>query len=130
MQITDVVGTIIQRVTGRLLRRALGGLLLALFFLGALYHLTVAGTLALELQFGALNARLIIGAAYALAAVITFAALWATRAKLKPRGDRAGLLNSTRDLQIAMIIEAVLLGFSLSKTSLGRKTPASRQPAE
>jgi hypothetical protein len=48
---------------GRALRRAMLVALIGVFTLTAIYHFTIAGTLALEAQYGLLYARLIVGAA-------------------------------------------------------------------
>jgi hypothetical protein len=125
MQITDLVGVIVRQVTGRLVRRLIAALLLALFALAALYHLTIAGILALESEVGAVNARLIIGGVFVVAALAPAYTLWSSRAKFKPRGEASELLNSRRDLQIAMIIEAVLLGLSLSRSAAPRRSASS-----
>jgi len=128
VQITDIVGVLIRRVTGRLIRRAIAGLVCLVFAFGALYHLTVAATLALEMRFGVLPTRLAIGGCYALVAIATAIVLFATRAKLAANRG-AGLSNSSRDLQIAMIVESILLGLALARGTSPRKAqPPSEEP--
>jgi uncharacterized membrane protein (UPF0136 family) len=118
--ISDIVGVLIRRVAGRIIRRSIAGAICLIFALGALYHLTAAADLALEIRFGALPARLAIGGAYALVASVVALVLWATRAKLAS-SRRDGLSNSPRDLQIAMIVESVLLGLALARGVSPRK---------
>lgn len=77
----------------------------------------------MELQVGALYARLIIAGLYTLAAAVTIAVFWATRA-VPSNGKHEALDRlqgqAAADLklvQLAMIVEAVLLGFALSRRS-------------
>ncbi len=102
-----------ERLVGVLLWRVLLALLTALFALAALYHFTVAGTLALELQFGALYARLIVGEIYAALMFMSFGVLWAMGRKTAPAAPDA--TPSGRAMQLAALIEAVMLGYSLSR---------------
>ncbi len=130
VQLADIVGVLIRRVAGRLIWRTVAAIVAFLLALGALYHLTVALNVALEIRLGILPARLAIGGLYALVAVIIAVALWATRAKLA--ADRHdGLSNSSRDLQIALIVESVLLGLAIARgASPRRPTPSSPPPSE
>jgi hypothetical protein len=121
MRLSEILELTFSHLFGRLLRRAVGFVLLGLFTLIAIYHLTVAGTLALEADFGLLYARLIVAAIYAAAAAVTFIVLWATRTRPLPQSRIAGEPTSARPLQLAMLIEAGLLGYSLA-----RKAPRDR----
>ena len=105
---------------GRLLRRTLVAALFALCALIAIYHFTVAGTLALEAEYGLLYARLIVAAVYTVAALIALIVLWATRTKPPLEDQVAGALTSPRNAQMAMLIEAALLGFTLGKKTGSR----------
>ncbi|MGH6663775.1 MAG: hypothetical protein ACREB2_02570 [Pseudolabrys sp.] len=97
---------------GRFLRRAVLGLLIAAFGLVAIYYFTVAGSLALETQYGKLDAHLIVGAIYAVLAV-GCAVWWAV---LSHRTSiSAPVLSNQRDMQIAMLVEAVVLGYALAR---------------
>ena len=78
----------------------------------ALYFFTVAGTIALETRYGALDARVIVGAIYAAVAIIT-TIVWATRGK--PASSSAPVLSGQREMQIAMLVEAVMLGYALAR---------------
>jgi len=117
MRFAHITEIALDYVFGRLLRRALVVALFALCALIAIYHFTVAGTLALEAEIGLLYARLIVAAVYTAAALITLIVLWATRTKPPLDDQIAGALTSPRNVQMAMLIEAALLGFTL-----GRKT--------
>ncbi len=125
MRLNDIADLTLSHLFGRLLRRALGVLLLALFAAVALYHATAAGTLALAAEFGMLYAYLIVAGIYAAAALIVLTVLWSTRNKSLDRTDReapAGALASPRNMQIAMLIEAVMLGYAMARKS-GKSIP-------
>lgn len=116
MRLDHLLADTLSRLLGRLVKRAIAVALLALFALAVLYHLTVAGTLELALTYGPVTARLIVAGIYALAALASVIFLYATRVK-KPAalGDDAGFLNQPRNMRIAMLIESVMLGYSLAK---------------
>jgi hypothetical protein len=125
MRLNDIADLTVNYLFGRLLRRALGLALLTAFVAVAAYYATGAGTLALAIKFGMLYAYTIMAAIYAVAALIVLGVLWATRNK--PAGQLAqsatsGPLASPRNMQIAMLIEAVMLGYAMAKK------PGSRLP--
>ena len=70
MRLDNLASVAVDHLLGRLIKRALVAAAIAIFALVAIYHFTVAGTFALELKFGALQAQLIVGGAYAAAAAI------------------------------------------------------------
>jgi hypothetical protein len=117
MQLTHIVETALDYLFARLLRRALVVALLALFALIAVYHFTIAGTLALQAEYGVLVARLIVAAVYSAAALLTLIVLWATRSKPLIDNQVAGALTSPRNTQMVMLIEAVMLGYTMGKKS-------------
>ena len=115
MRIEQVADAIAGHLFGRLLRRTL--IALAAIGLGvvALYQFTIAGSLALEPQYGAIGTGLIVGAIYA-AAAIGCTIWWLMLGR--PSTSRAPTLSNPREMQLAMLVEAVMLGYSLA-----RKTP-------
>jgi hypothetical protein len=115
MQLNDITSTAFNTLFGRLLRRAVGAALLAAFAIIALYYANGAGTFALAEKFGTLNAYLIMAAIYAAAALIVFIVLWTTRAKRLLPQKPEGALASPRNMQIAMLIEAAMLGYSMAR---------------
>ena len=123
MRLDQIVSLALEQLLGRLLRRAAAFALLGLVGLIAVYHFTVAGTLALEGEFGALYARLIIAGIYTAGGLIIFGFLYATRARpLVADAKIAAALpkqGKPRKMQLAMLVEAVMLGYALS----ARKTP-------
>jgi hypothetical protein len=86
--------------------RTIGASVLVLFTLVAVYYFTIAGTQALEAEYGLLHTRLIVAAIYSVAALIALIVLWATRRKPPIKDQTADALMSPRNAQIAMLIEA------------------------
>lgn len=119
MRLDHLAMAAIDHLLGRVLRRALLAILIAALMVTAIFHFTVAGTLALEIQYGAMHARLIVGAIYAALALIAFAALWAMRAKSASTSTPA--LGGQREMQMAMLVEAVMLGYALARK--GERAP-------
>jgi hypothetical protein len=118
MRLSHLTGFAFGQIFSRMRRRAIGAALLGLFALAALYQFTVAGSMALEAEYGALYARLIVAGIYTLAALTAFIALWATRAK--PAAADDAVLAASRNMQIAMLVEAAVLGYSLARKIPGR----------
>jgi hypothetical protein len=110
MQLNQIAEGAVGHMFGRLLLRAFFMLAAIVFAITAIAYLTAAGSIALEMQYGLLHARLAVAAIYAAAAIITFAVLWGTRAKPVP-----GALTSKREMQLTMLVEAVALGYSLAR---------------
>jgi hypothetical protein len=121
MRLDDIPGLVFDRLFGRLIWRVLGIALLALFALVALYHFTVAGTLALQTQYGALSAYLVVAGLYTAAALITLLVLWGTRNGRATQVDQAALA-APKNMQLAMLVEAVLLGYSLARRAPDERT--------
>lgn len=111
MRLEDIAGLAFDHIFRRIFLRALIGFAVAAFGIVALYHFTIAGAIALEAQFGEVHARLIVGAIYA-AIAIAFAILWAVRGR--PVSSSAPALSTQRDMQVAMLVEAVMLGYALA----------------
>lgn len=120
MQLNDLASVTLHQIFGRLLRRALGAALLAAFALVALYYANGAATVALTAEVGLLHAYLIMAAIYAVAGLIVLTVLMSTRTRKVIAERPQGALASPRNMQIAMLIEAVMLGYSLSRKSGSR----------
>ena len=103
---------------GRLLRLAILLVLIGLFSLIAIYHLTIAGTLALEAQYGLLYARLIVAVVYSVAALIAAIIFWAIRTKRSNENQVAA--TAPRNTKIAMLMEAGMFGYTLGRKSRHR----------
>jgi hypothetical protein len=108
MRLENIAGWIF----GRILRRTLLALLVAIFAVVAIYYFTMAGSIALETEYGLLHARLIVGGIYAALAIAC--AIWWT-IQGRTATSNAPALSGQRDMQIAMLVEAVMLGYALAR---------------
>ncbi len=115
MQLNDIVDVTFNRLFGRLLRRALGAALLVAFAVVARYYASGAGTLALTQSYGALYAYLIMAAIYGGIALVVLFALYATRHKSAAVNKAEDALATPPNMQIAALIEAVMLGYTMAR---------------
>ncbi len=115
MRLDQIASIALSQIFKRIMIRALLAAVVGLFALIAIYHLTVAGNLALQAEFGALYARLIIAGIYTALAAITLLTLWFTRAKAPKAGEAA--LDAPQEAQIVMLVEAAMLGYSMARKS-------------
>lgn len=115
MRLDHIAGMAVEHLLGRLLRRALVAVALAVAAIVAIYQGGVAGTLALQAEYGATNAHLIVGASFVALAVIFLAIFLAMRGKSSKVAAPA--LSQQRELQLAMLVEAVMLGYALARKS-------------
>ncbi|MGH6725644.1 MAG: hypothetical protein ACREB8_03755 [Pseudolabrys sp.] len=95
------------------MRRALVAIAVAGFGIVAMYNFTVAGTMALQTQFGSPDAFLIVGGVYAAASAAAGAIWWALRGKSATTSAPGP--TGQRDMQIVMLVEAVMLGYALAR---------------
>ena len=113
MSLYDIATATADRLVGRFIRRALLALAMAALAVVAIYHFTVAGTLALENHFSDLHAQLIVAGIYTALAIVGYAILWATgRRNTKARTP---VLSQQREKQITTLVEAAMLGFELAR---------------
>lgn len=116
MALTDIASAAIGRIVGRLVRRVACWALVGVFALAALYQASVAGVVALEAQFGAVYAHLLIAGLYALVAIGIVVSLWMTvRRPFVAKEYRESLAALPPELQAATIVEALLLGYAMSR---------------
>jgi hypothetical protein len=101
-----------EHIYKRIVGRALLALLIAAFTVVAICYFTAAGTMALDAQYGTLYARVIMGAIYAAVAIAS-AIWWVALSRRTNIG--APPLSNQREMQIAMLVEAVMLGYSLAR---------------
>ena len=113
MNFNKFAAVALDRLLGRILRRALVVVVMGVCAMSALYHFTIAGNIALIGQFGDLNARLIIGAVYAAMALISLMIFWAMRNKSTV--SAAPTLSKPAEQQVVMLVEAVMLGYALAR---------------
>ena len=114
MQLNQIAGMAIEHLLARMIRRALIAFVFTICALAALYQFTVAGRMALEVPYGALDARLIIGAIYAAVAVIVLAAMWIQK-YAKSAANPGKVMALPHAQQIVMLVEAVMLGYELAR---------------
>jgi uncharacterized membrane protein len=114
MRVDQIMAGVAEHLVGRLLRRALIAAVMAACAVVALYHFTIAGTIALQGPYGDLYARLIVGGIYALLSIIALSILWAMRSK-PAAFTGASALSNPREIQLVMLVEAVMLGYTLAR---------------
>lgn len=121
MRLNDVVGLMLNGAVERLRRDAIVYGLCAICAIAAIIMAASASLLALEPHVGAIYARLIVAGAFVLIALI--AGIWMKLAQ-RPQQHSAAPVGVAQPnprnqqfAQIAMIVEAVLLGYSLSRKS-------------
>ena len=123
MRLNDVVGMMVGGAVARLRRDAIVYGLCAVCAVAAVVMASSASLLALEPHVGAVYARLIVGGVFVLIALIAF--VWLRLAQQPGRPAAAAMPASApaqaprnpQFAQIAMIVEAVMLGYSLSRKS-------------
>ena len=114
MRLERIAGLAFDHFFGRMLRRALLVVAIAVCAFVAVYQFTVAGSLVLVSRFGLIEAYLIVGATYAFLGLVAVAAVWATRGR-PPRLSTPATLVSQREMQLVMLVEAVMLGYTLAR---------------
>jgi hypothetical protein len=113
MRIDHIATMAVEHLLGRLFRRMLAAAALAIFAIVAIYQGSVAATLALQTHYGAVNAHLILCAAYVVLALIAWLTFWLVGRK--PAVTKAPALSQPREMQLAMLVEAVMLGYTLAR---------------
>lgn len=114
MQLDHIAQAAVSHLLGGLIRRAAFALILVGCAIVALYHFTVAGLIALDGQFGVLQARLIVAGVYTLFAAMAGGMLFWWRQPARLNGS-AKTLTSPREMQLIMLVEAVMLGYELAR---------------
>jgi hypothetical protein len=128
MRLQDIVGMAFNGAAAKLRRDAILYGLCAVCALAAIVMATSASVLALEPKVGTVYARLIVAGVFALGAIMALLILRQARpavrfdaqARVQGLDARIDATASTRNAQfaqIAMIVEALLLGWSLSRRS-------------
>lgn len=121
MRLTDVVGMMFNGAAAKLRRDALVYGTCAVCGVAALILASSASLLALEPIVGAVYARLIVGGVFVLIALVVVASVRLSQPGQRQQPVAAAQMQAAprnqQFAQIAMIIEAVMLGYSLSKKS-------------
>lgn len=124
MRLTDIAEGAASALIARYLKRALLVALVGVFATVTLYYLSAAGLMALAMAYGPLYAYLIMAGIYAVAGLIALTVFYATRNRTAVRqdavGDAVGAAAASmtpRNMQIAMLVEALMVGYSLARKS-------------
>jgi hypothetical protein len=129
MAFTDIVASAVGNVTAklggaaaRLRRDAILYAICAFCGVAAIIFAAWASLIALEAAVGSVYARLIMAGAFALVTGTIVLSMWLTNRKPASPPERAPLQaqaqaarSSAQFAQLAMIVEAVLLGYSMSR---------------
>lgn len=113
MRLDQIATATLSHLLGGLLRRVVVAAVMVIFAVVGVYQFSVAGTLELGARVGDVNAHLIVGAIYAALALASLITLWAIRSRETANAPPA--LTQPREMQIAMLIEAVMLGYTLAR---------------
>lgn len=112
MRMEHIIAGIAEHLAGRVLRRALLALAIAAFAIVSIYQFTCAGTLALQAEYGAIYAYLIVATIYA-ALALAGCLWWAMQGRHAKASTPA--VGQTRELQLIMLAEAAMLGYALAR---------------
>ena len=112
----DFVSSVLDAPLSRLRRTAISIVICIAGAIGAIFYAAAAALLALEQQFGAIYGRLIVAAVFAVIALLAIAIprLLSSRTESMAQRAHAEAKAMPKNDRLAMIIEAVLLGFNAS----------------
>jgi chromate transport protein ChrA len=113
MSLYNIAASAAGHLAGRLARRALAATVMTAFATVALYHFTIAGKLALATRFSDLQTQLIVAGIYAAVSAAILASLWVMRRSQQQKPAPA--LAQSREMKLAMLVEAAMLGFELAR---------------
>lgn len=114
MRFERIAGIFLDRLMFRLLWRVALMLLVIASALVAIYQFTIAGSLALEMHYDVIRARLVVGAIYAGFVLIGLAVLWALRQRRAEPRPQPRLVHQ-REARLVMLLEALMLGYTLAR---------------
>src|SRR5581483_8096399 len=115
MRLDEIASVAVDQVIGRLLRRALVLLAALAFAIVAICYFCGAGQTALAVNYGEVVALAIMGGVFTVLAGACLLAWYATGRK-KPASGAPALANP-RNAQLMMLVEALMLGYSLARRS-------------
>jgi hypothetical protein len=114
MRIDHIAGLAYDRLIGRIVRRAALMVAIALCALVAIYQFTVAGSLVVQEHYGNVEAHLFVGAVYTFLGLVGAATIWAMRNR-PARAATPAAFAGQREMQLVMLVEAVMLGYTLAR---------------
>jgi hypothetical protein len=122
MRLNDMVMAALNGATVKLRRNAILYALCALCAVAAIVFAASASVLALEPHVGVIYARLILAAVFAVVVVAIMLGLWLARqpttvtaAQMPLHAQAQAAQRTAQFAQLAMIVEAVLLGYSMAR---------------
>lgn len=120
MRLSDVIAQAVNPVFARVRRDAIAYALCAICGVAAIVFAASATVLALEPHVGVVYARLILAGVFALVLIATIITLRVSRPRTKPvalsaAAPQAQAQRSAQFTQLAMIVEAMLLGYTMSR---------------
>ena len=120
MALNRFIGSTLDGPISTVRRHAIGIAIAAAAAIGALFYCAEAAVVALEPQIGAALARLAVGGGLAVIALAALAIPRMARNESVVERAQAETEGMTREQKFALVIEALLAGFSLSS----RRSPA------
>jgi hypothetical protein len=114
MRIDHIASMAYDRLVGRIVRRAALMAAIALCALVAIYQFTIAGSLVVQEHYGTVEAHLFVGAVYAVLGLVGATTIWAMRNR-PARAAMPAALAGQREMQLVMLVEAVMLGYTLAR---------------
>lgn len=125
MALIEFASSALARATRGMRRRATGYLVAGILFSSAILYTAAAALIALEAAIGPVGARLVLAAlCVAAGALIVILVRKPAAAGTPHRASAAhekGAAPEPRQLQLAMLVEALLLGFSASRQKRARR---------
>jgi hypothetical protein len=121
--LTDYLGSVLDAPISKLRRQAIAIAICVAGAIGAIFYAASAASLALEAQVGAVYGRLIVAGAFALLAIgaIAIPRLFSARAESITQRAQTEAKAMPKNERLAMIIEAVLMGFNASASRKAAK---------
>ncbi len=116
MALNQFIGTTLSGPISTVRRQAIGLAVAVAAAIGAVFYFMAAANLALEPMVGPIASRAIVGASLLLIAMIALAMPRMFRSEGVVERAQAETKDMTRDEKFALIVEAVLAGFSLSSS--------------
>jgi hypothetical protein len=120
MALNQFIDTTLNGPISTVRRQAIGIAVAVAAAIGALFYFMAAANVALEPMVGPIASRAIIGGSFLLIALIAIAMPRMFRRESMVERAQAETKDMTRDEKFALIVEAVLAGFSLSSSRRSR----------
>ncbi len=122
MALNHFIDTTLTGPVATLRRQAIGIAIAAAACIGAIFYFASAAQVALEPEMGPVAARLFVGGAFVLLALVALALPRMFHSRGMIERARAETEAMSRDEKFALIVEALLAGFSLTS----RRSQASK----